>query len=115
MDEETIAAVIDRRSGDVELLVAEDGDEIIGFVHVRTVTDYYTQAPIGHVSDIVVADKAEGRGVGRALLEAAQSWARGKGYRMMQLFVLPENAGARKLYERMGYRSEWIKYVTPLS
>ncbi|MDH5835252.1 GNAT family N-acetyltransferase [Luteimonas kalidii] len=115
VDTETIAAVIDLRSPEVEVLVAEDGDGLLGFVHVRTVTDYYTQAPIGHVSDLVVAEKTEGRGVGRALIEAAQSWARDRGYRMMQLYVLPENTGARALYERMGYRGEWIKYVTPLS
>lgn len=115
VDEATIAALIDQRGADAELLVAEDGGELVGFVHVRTVTDYYTQAPIGHVSDIVVAGQAEGRGVGRALIEAAHDWARSRGYRMMQLFVLPENAGARALYERMGYRSEWLKYVTALS
>lgn len=32
----------------------------------------------------------------------------------MQLFVLPENAAARRLYERQGYRTEWLKYVRPL-
>ena len=33
---------------------------------------------------------------------------------MMQLYVLPENVSARALYERMGYRVEWIKLVSPL-
>lgn len=114
VDTATIAAVIAQRGPGAELLVAEDGDRIVGFVHVMTVTDYYTQAPIGHVSDLVVAGEAERRGVGRALIEAAQAWARGRGYRMMQLFVVPEKLGARALYERMGYRAEWIKYVAPL-
>ena len=53
-------------------------------------------------------------GVGEALVQAAQAWARCRGYRMMQLYVLPGNAGARRLYERMGYRAEWLKYVKPL-
>jgi len=115
VDLDTVAAAIDRRPPEVEVLVAEDEGGIVGFVHLMTVTDYYTQAPIGHVSDIVVADQAQGQGVGRALIEAAQAWARGRGYRMMQLFVIPGNTGARALYERMGFRSEWIKYVASLS
>jgi GNAT superfamily N-acetyltransferase len=46
--------------------------------------------------------------------EAAEAWALARGYSMMQLYVLPENSGARKLYERAEYRPEWIKYVRPL-
>ncbi|MGJ4728999.1 GNAT family N-acetyltransferase [Luteimonas sp. SDU101] len=114
VDIQTVANAIEQRDTEVEVLVAEDESGIVGFVHVRTVIDYYTQAPIGHVSDIVVAEGTEGRGVGRALIAAAQDWACGKGYRMMQLYVLPENVSARALYERMGYRVEWIKLVSPL-
>ena len=52
--------------------------------------------------------------MGEALLQAAQDWAGARGYGLMQLFVLPENAAARRLYERQGYRTEWLKYVRPL-
>jgi len=113
-DQKSIAAAMDGPSPMAELLVAEADGQVVGFVHVKTVLDYYTQEQIGHVSDLVVASHAEGRGIGRALLEAAQSWAVGRGYSLMQLFVLPENSGARTLYEGTGYRAEWIKYVRAL-
>lgn len=111
VDLQTIAQALDDDSLSCEVLVAEDEGAIVGFIHARTTTDYYTQAPIGHVSDIVVAKGMEGRGVGRALVDAAQEWARSRGYALMQLYVLPENTGARGLYESMGYRAEWLKYV----
>ena len=113
-DEKSIEAAMDSPSPLAQLLVAEADGQVLGFVHVKTVLDYYTQQQIGHVSDLVVAAHAEGCGLGRALLDAAQSWARGRGYSMMQLFVLPENSGARALYEGTGYRAEWIKYVRAL-
>ena len=113
-DAKSIATAMDQPSPQAQVLVAELGGEVVGFIHVKTALDYYTDKPIGHVSDLVVATKAQGLGLGRTLLEAAASWAKSQGYAMMQLFVLPENAGARGLYEHTGYRPEWIKYVRPL-
>jgi len=113
-DASAIAAAMDDPSPLAVLLVAEADGQLLGFVHARTVVDYYTQQQIGHVSDLVVAAHAQGRGLGRELLDAAQAWAAGRGYSMMQLFVLPENSGARALYEQAGYRLEWMKYVRPL-
>jgi ribosomal protein S18 acetylase RimI-like enzyme len=110
----SVAAALAVGAADCQLLVAEANGETVGFVHAKTVVDYYTQQPIGHVSDLVVAEHAQGQGVATALLEAAQDWASGRGYSLMQLYVLPENAGARAVYERAGYRPEWIKYVRPL-
>jgi ribosomal protein S18 acetylase RimI-like enzyme len=113
-DLQTIAAAIDARTAETALLTAEHDGSIVGFIHVKTVTDYYTQQPIGHVSDIVVASRAEGRGVGRALIAAAEDWARSRGYTWMQLNVLVGNTAARSLYEQLGYGAEWLKYVKPL-
>lgn len=94
--------------------VAEIDGAIAGFIHVRRVLDYYTQREITHVSDIVVAPLAEGRGVGRALMGAAEAWAKQQGHALIQLYVLPENTPARTLYERSGYTPEWMKYIKPL-
>ncbi|AXK72610.1 GNAT family N-acetyltransferase [Lysobacter sp. TY2-98] len=94
--------------------IAEIDGGLAGFIHVRRVQDYYTQREIAHVSDVVVAPHAEGRGVGRALMTAAEAWAKAQGHPLIQLYVLPENAPARALYERSGYTPEWMKYIKPL-
>jgi ribosomal protein S18 acetylase RimI-like enzyme len=66
------------------------------------------------VSDVVVAASAEGRGIGKALMHAAEDWARERGYPMIQLHVLVGNDRARSMYERLGYSAEWLKYVKRL-
>ena len=61
-----------------------------------------------HVADVglMVAISARRQGVGRALLEAAVSWARGAGVRKLELHVFPWNDAAIALYEAFGFERE---------
>jgi len=47
-----------------------------------------------------------GQGVGRALFQAVEDWARGQGLRRLDLTVQTGNARGRALYERLGYEVE---------
>jgi len=51
-----------------------------------------------------VAPKVRGRGVGGALIEAVEGWARAEGYVQIGLGVTTTNEPAIRLYERKGYR-----------
>jgi ribosomal protein S18 acetylase RimI-like enzyme len=113
-DRKAIENAIARPAGAEIVLIAEEAQLAVGFIHVKTVTDYFTQQPIAHVSDVVVAEAAEGRGVGKLLMGAAEDWARGRGYLMIQLHVLVGNGRARAMYERLGYTAEWFKYIKAL-
>ncbi|MEI7035241.1 GNAT family N-acetyltransferase [Fulvimonas yonginensis] len=53
---------------------------------------------------IATAPAARGRGVGAALLDAAEHAAWARGCRAMRLEVRVDNAAAIALYERAGYR-----------
>jgi ribosomal protein S18 acetylase RimI-like enzyme len=88
---------------------------VVGFIHLVTFTDYFTNEPHGHVADIVVAKAGEGRGVGRALLDAAERWSTGHGYRLLTLHVFSENTHARAVYERVGYVPEYIRMTKVLA
>ncbi|MEP6993196.1 MAG: GNAT family N-acetyltransferase [Acidobacteriota bacterium] len=85
-----------------------------GFVHVHSATDYFTGETHGHVSDLVVAPHAEGRGVGRALMAAAEEWSLAQGHRLLSLNVFGDNGRARALYDRLGYRPDTTKMVKVL-
>ena len=56
-----------------------------------------------YISEIMVSPKAQGRGLGTALLDAVEQWALPFGMDKIRLEVLESNEGARRLYERTGY------------
>ena len=49
-----------------------------------------------------------GRGVGTALMRAAEDWARAHGAERMVLDLASKNDGARRLYDRLGYQVDVI-------
>jgi len=55
-----------------------------------------------------VARSYWGRGVGRELMLAAETWAKGAGLRRLEVTVMVHNERARKLYERLGYEVEGL-------
>jgi ribosomal protein S18 acetylase RimI-like enzyme len=55
---------------------------------------------------LMVAASYRRRGVGRALMEAAEAWAREVGVRKLELHVFPYNDAAIALYESLGYERE---------
>src|SRR5262249_7117931 len=76
VDTRVIRRALDGQSDGAAVFVAEDANGTpLGFTHVCPDPDYYTQGPCGHIADLVVAPSARGRGVGEALLAAAERWA----------------------------------------
>jgi GNAT superfamily N-acetyltransferase len=97
------------------LLVAELDAAPGGFALLEPAVDYFTGEPHGHLGIVAVTAAAEGRGVGAALLQAAEEWARTRGYRMLTLNVFEGNRHARQVYERFGYAVETVRYVKAVS
>ena len=94
------------------MFIAEDAaGKSIGFIRVVLQTDYYTGEQHAHVNDIVVIAEAEGKGAGKLLLERADEWAKQQQARWITLNVFNENFRARSVYEKAGYKIEWIKYL----
>jgi ribosomal protein S18 acetylase RimI-like enzyme len=57
------------------------------------------------VETVAVRAEARDRGIGTALMEAVEAWARERGFEHLSVSVRTANAGARRLYERRGFRS----------
>ena len=93
------------------LLVAEEDGRPLGFAYLETLRDYFLDEEHGHIGILAVTKEAQGRGAGGALLEAAEEWARGRGYRRLTLHVFERNGRARAVYGHRGYRPESLKYV----
>ena len=63
---------------------------------------------------IAVLDGWRGRGIGTALMAAAEEWARDRGLDVLELDVATPNEGGRRLYERLGYIRVAESMVKPL-
>jgi L-phenylalanine/L-methionine N-acetyltransferase len=96
-----------RRSPDAAVLVAESADGIVGRLSIAR--DPYPASR--HVADlgVMVARDFRRRGAGRALMEAAEEWARRVGIRKLELHVFPHNEGAIAFYTRLGYVREGLR------
>lgn len=83
---------------DAHLRVAEEEGRVVGYAGVWIVLD---QAELG---DIAVEAGSRGRGIGTRLLEHVFELVRDSGVRELYLEVRVSNDGARRLYERHGFR-----------
>jgi mycothiol synthase len=97
------AAKISKRGWDPALwLLAEDADGLTGAALCER-----WEGGVGYIDSLAVAERARGRGLGRALLLHAFAALREAGLEMAELSVQGENAGAARLYEAAGMRSVW--------
>jgi GNAT superfamily N-acetyltransferase len=105
-----------RTSGRV--FVAAVDDTVAGFVAVLASVPAgepdEDRAPYAYVSDLVVRSAYRRCGLGRALLEQAEGFARGAGASFLRVGVLARNEGARRLYARMGFADYTVQLSKPL-
>jgi len=99
---------------DEALFVAEFDGRPAGCAYLVTLIDYFNERPHAHLSVLAVTAEAEGKGVGSALLDHSEAWARERGSDRLTLSALVTNIRARALYERRGFSGEYIRYVLPL-
>ncbi len=92
------------RDPDVTLLVARDGDAIVGTITVIVyTTPFWIKA---RLDEVVVDESVRGKGVGEALVRAALDIGRERGAQVAELQSGrgPSREAAHRLYERMGFR-----------
>jgi GNAT superfamily N-acetyltransferase len=88
-------------SGEVTVLFAGDGPD--GFAELRFRPSLYTGALDAYLEEFYVVADRRGRGVGRALLEAAMQCARERGAARIDLNTSETDVAARALYESAGF------------
>jgi putative acetyltransferase len=96
-----------RRHPDAAVYVATDAEALVG--RLSLARDLHPAS--SHVADLglMVAASHRRRGVGRALLDQAVTWAEGAGVRKLELHVLPWNEPAITLYTSFGFEREGLR------
>jgi aminoglycoside 6'-N-acetyltransferase I len=95
-----------RARSDAEVFVAEREDgSVAGFVEVgaRPYADGCDTSPVGYIEAWFVEADVRRKGYGRALLLAAENWARGRGYREMASDAQLNNEISYAAHRRAGY------------
>ncbi len=96
-------------------LIAQRAGRRVGFLLLLDeLPDEVTALSQGFVAYMAVEPECRRSGVGAALLAAAEDEARRRGLPYMALMVTEDNAGARRLYDRGGYRTERRLLCKPL-
>jgi len=117
MADRYLAHVLDRCAGGAgRIFVSEEDGAVVGFVGVlaRVVPEPDEAQAYAYVSDLVVLPAYRRRGIGRALLERAEAYARGEGARVLRVGVLAKNEAAARLYRSLGFGDYTIQLNKPL-
>lgn len=100
-----------------KIFVAEDEGKLVGFVWVyieKEPRDLMYKEPIYtflYIGDFIVDENFRGKGIGRALLEKAQGYAREKGITQIKLHTSAKNSLAREVYRSMGFEEDEVILV----
>jgi len=106
-----IAESIEQDGTKSRVFVAEDEHgERLGFATVSHST-HFTGDGQAYIGELATKETVEGRGVGKALAQACEQWARDQGYRFISLATGAANERALGFYRQMGYLDEDITLV----
>ena len=92
----------------VALLVAKDGERIIGMASLYIMTKLSKRT--GGVEDVVVDSTYRGQGLGEKLMQAIIDTARAEHLKTLYLTSRPERTAANKLYQKLGFE---LKQTNP--
>lgn len=94
-----------------ELLVAEEGERMLGFAVLFDLPELVFARRCGQLDDLFVRPEARGRGIARALIAKAVALGRTRGWSHLRWIVPEGDVAAIALYERIASRADWRSYV----
>jgi GNAT superfamily N-acetyltransferase len=100
---------------DQQLFVADVDGRAAGWVHVA-VAEYIDAEPFAVIAGLVVDRDHRRAGVGRALMDRAEIWARDRGCSIVRLASSATRKAAHRFYENLGYTNIKTQYsfIKPL-
>jgi len=94
----------------LEGLVAVHDGVVVGLANWREFPDQLSVSTGIFLDDLFVSPAARGRGAGKQLLEALARVARDRGIGVVRWITAPDNATARRLYDRAAELAPWVTY-----
>ena len=99
--------------GEFRGFLALDGGRPVGLTHYLFHRHMWSVAPACYLQDLYADPEVRGRGIGRALIEAVYAAADAEGAASVYWLTQDFNATARRLYDRIGTLTPFVKYQRP--
>lgn len=99
---------------DGRVLVAVVDGVIQGFAALHGTPTLHREGLVGRITGLAVLEGAQGLGVGRALVEAAEEYFRSLGAVRMEVTSGPRHEPAHAFYRHLGYEDQGVRFAKPL-
>ena len=109
----TFARLLSDDAQEFNALVAELDGRLVGLTHYLFHRHAWKVENVCYLQDLFAAPETRGTGVGRALIEAVYAAADANGTPMVYWLTQDFNTTARKLYDRVGVKTPFIRYNRP--
>jgi GNAT superfamily N-acetyltransferase len=90
-------------------------DSLLGAATLHITPVLHRPGPIGRMTAVVVDESARGKGIGRALVEAAERFLAERGCVLIEVTSNKKRADAHAFYERLGYASTSFRFAKALA
>ena len=107
---QTIWSWLHDKSHDVEGLVYEVEDKIIGLAHYRRMPSPLRGQYIGFLDDLFVDPKYSGQKIGEKLINQMKEISISRGWNLVRWITRNDNTKAKSLYDRVSEKTTWDVY-----
>jgi GNAT superfamily N-acetyltransferase len=102
-----------KKSGETALVATLD-KKVVGLCGVGKRITIARRAPLGRLTTLVVAEEAQGQGIGRLLVEAAEQWMRKAGCDLVEVTSNDRRTQAHAFYRHLGYERTSLRFAKTL-
>ena len=100
--------------GSAVAFVAELEGRVVGVATAHAFASIHAERDVAWLTTLVVAQDARQRGVGRALVAAAEEWARTHQCQRLSVTTALQRDDAHAFYDRLGYEHNGRRYTKAL-
>ncbi len=116
--DEAVRRLSKLRSSDYVVFVSVRDGQVVGLMSLHPVNCLHSSSPACYLMGLVTRATMHGHGIGTALLEEAERWAREHGCDRVRLTSATHRTAAHAFYERQGFPEtgrRFAKQIEPVT
>lgn len=115
MQDDYILSMLNQKDKPHTTLIAEENSKPIGFIHACSREDEISGETCGTIPLLAISKEAQGKGVGKTLIEHVENWSKKQGFRLLHLEVFANNENAYNFYQKLAFKPEVLHMVKTLT